>query len=288
MNLRLLLLTAYVSLLISCKEKGPLIDFGTGIKTTDTTYIAVTETPQLRNILIEDFTGVSCPPCPLGHATLKAILAKYPGRIVITGNHIFGFTQARPIPDVSRQDFRTQDATDIAAAFGGVSFMPAAIVDRIPDITGTYVQSRASWISNVDARISVAAPLNINVTTNWDEQQRKVQARIKLSYTQSISKKHSLTIAVIENEIIDAQETSTHIDTFYTHNDVLRDIVTLTSGVPVLDTIQVKQAGRVFERTISIDLNPAWKRENCKIVAFVHYMEDTDKSVVQAIEVEIK
>ena len=261
---------------------------GTGLKTSDTTYLTTPQAPQQRNVLIEDFTGVSCPPCPTGHAKLKAILAKYPGRIVITGNHIFGFAQAKPIDKVSRQDFRTQDATDIANAFGSVAFMPSAIIDRVPDGSSNYVQSQATWIGSVDARVNEAAPVNITITKQYNDQQRSVQARIRLDYTQAVSKPHNLTIAIIENEIVDAQETGSGIDTFYTHNDVLRDVATLTTGVPVLDSITVKQPGRVFERSITINLDPAWNAAKCRIVALVHYSDAIDKSVLQAAETEVK
>ena len=283
----LFLFTLSCTGLSACMEKGPIIDFGTGVKSTDTTYVSAAESPQPRNILIEEFTGVSCPPCPQGHSALKNIIAKYPDRIVVIGNHIFGFAQAKPISGLSKQDFRTQDATDISTLMGSVSYMPAAVIDRISDGSG-YIQPRANWVSAVDTRINQVAPVNISITKTWNDQQRTVQARIKLAYTQAVSKKHNMTIAVIENEIVDAQETSTGIDSFYTHNEVLRDIVTLPTGVSVLDSIATKQPGRVFERSISINLDAKWNADKCRIVVFVHNNDGADKTVLQAAEVAVK
>ncbi len=271
-----------------CREKGSSVILQPAVSTADTTYVAAVETPQLRNVLVEELTGVSCPPCPQGHADLKFLQGKYPGRVIVLANHVFGFPQANPVSGASKGDFRTQEATDLFGIFGGVPFMPAALIDRVPDAQGGYTIPRSAWFGSVDARIAVAAPVNLSITKTWEEQSRTVQARVKLAYTSAVSAKHNMTIAVIESDLVDAQKYPTEIDTFYTHNHILRDIVTPTVGTAVLDSIGTKQAGRIFDRSISITLKPEWNADNCKIVAFVHYADATDRSVLQAVETEVK
>ena len=75
----------------------------------------------------------------------------------------------------------------------------------------------------------------------------------------------------------------------YIHNQILRKIFTATSGSPVLDSIATKVAGRVYQRVINIDIDPAWKPENCRIIAFISNNEPgNDKEVLQAAQIKLK
>lgn len=272
----------------SCTEKGIVIDRGSGVASVDTTYLAATESPQQRHVLVEEFTGVSCPPCPQGHEALKFLQQKYPERVVVIGYHIFAFPQANPVTGASRQDFRTQDATDIGSYFGGVGSMPVASIDRVPANATEFLVSRPSWNARVDERIVVPSDVNLSLTSNYTEASRTCSLKVSLAYTKAISRPHNLVVAVIENDIIDAQKKALEIDTFYTHQEVLRDIVTPVSGVVVLDSIASKQPGRVFVKTFPVTLTETWNDRNCRVVAFVYYTDGTERTVLQAAEVRVR
>ena len=287
-DIKIISFSVFFVLLIGCKEKGPLIDFGSSTQSTDTTYMASPETPMSKNVLIEEFTGVSCPPCPGGHDAVASIRGQYPARIIVIANHVFNFPQAAPVAGVSKNDFRTQFATDLGSYFGGVSAMPQAVIDRVPDNANAYLQGRGVWSDAVANRINTVPPLNLYLTSTYDETQRKAKLKLKIAYTKDINIKHNLTIAITESNIIDAQENGLKIDTFYTHNYVLRNIITLTTGTSILDSIPDKKPGRVIERIYDIDIDPAWNVNNCKAVAFVHYNGTASKEVLQVVETSVK
>ncbi|HEY1032104.1 MAG TPA: Omp28-related outer membrane protein [Flavipsychrobacter sp.] len=272
---------------ISCTEKNTAINLSPSLTSTDTTYLASTETAQQKNVLVEEFTGVSCPPCPSGHAIVKSLKQQYPDRIVVIANHVFNFPQAEPVKGLSKQDFRTEDATAVGRLFGSVSYMPAAVIDRLAK-GSDYLLTTTEWSAAVTSQIAKKADINLYLSTTFDEARKVASVKVKLVYTKPMADKHALTLAVAESNIIDAQKTQQAIDTFYTHNYVLRDIATPVSGTPIMENLTTKEAGRVIERTFEIPINEKWQPDNCKIVAFIHSNDGAKKDVFQSAEVNLK
>jgi hypothetical protein len=113
---------------------------------------------------------------------------------------------------------------------------------------------------------------------------RKIIGRESLSM---FEKNKDSIIAIYENNLVDAQEYPSYIDSNYTFKHVLRDVITPVGGAYVLDTIAIKASGLVFEKTTLYTLPAKWKAANCKIVAFVHDAAAT-KEVYQVIEKSVK
>jgi len=273
--------------LYSCEEKGVVIDFDDSVK-EDTTYVTTPETAQAKTVLIEEFTGVSCPPCPAGHEAVKAIKNQHSNKIVVVAYHILNFPQADPIKNLSKQDFRTQDATDVGnTIYQGVSLMPAAGMDRTP-YNGQMLLSRTLWSNAVNELIKKPSYLNIHINPVYDPVPKEATVKVKISFTQAVQKKLVLNICLIEDSIIDAQKTLLTIDTFYTHNYVLRDVISPLNGIPFLENISTKEAGRVYERTVKFVVTDGWNVEKCKLVAYVSVNESPNLEVLQAAWIKLK
>lgn len=282
---------AVIGTLISCEEKGPLINTGGGVS-EDTTYMATVEAKQNRMSLIEEFTGASCAPCPKGHKLIygeSGIKSQHPNQVAVIAYHIFDFNQAEPVHDKSKYDFRTADASDVGKTiFGGIVQMPIAGVDRTSE-NNTYLYSTGAWSNKVSTDLTKGTPVNITITSTFNATTREVVAKVKVAYTADVNKKQNLTLAIIENKIIDAQKSLDQQEPIldYEHNSVLRDIITPFYGSPVLDSLATKTAGRVYERTFRFNVKDTWKVENCQLVAFIHNNEGNDKEVIQAAEVHV-
>lgn len=278
----------------SCKEVGPTIDFGTPVEdstfTEDSTYTTTPEAPTARKMLAEEFTGVSCPPCPNGHAAMRAIKTKLNGNLVIIGYHIFNYAQADPVKDPdhkSKYDFRTDDATEVAnSLFGGLGGLPEATFDRA-EFNSKLLLDRLQWGGASDARAAITSPVNIHITSVFDEATREATVTVKLAYTASVSMKQSLTLAVLEDSIIDVQKSLTGIEDNYVHEHVLRDIVTTVRGTQIPDKVNPKVPGRVYEKTFKVPIKSDWHEKHCEIVAFVTNDEATDRTVVNAEQAKL-
>jgi hypothetical protein len=287
--LRFLAVPAALILLASCQEKGPKVDFFP--PPVDTAYAAPVEAQQARTVLIEEFTGVTCPQCPAGHQTLKALYQADTSRIAIIGIQPIGNAQSRPYDKdgvKTRFDNRTQAGTDVGSTiYGGILSLPQAGIDRISNngsISGLF--GRGDWGAKFAERKGVAAKANITIKALYDPSDRRAAITVRVAYTSDVTYAQRLTVAMTENEVVDVQETATsHIDD-YDHEHVLRDILTNPAGSAILSGQSFIPAGQVYERTFiySVPDGKGWNPEHCRIVAYVCNNGTDNQEVIQAAE----
>lgn len=267
-----------------CKEIGPEITLrGNDKAISDTSYIeSPIATPELKNVVIEEFTGVRCPNCPQGHQIIKSIKQTNPDRIVAVSLHPINSLGA-PY-SFSVQDFRTQQAQSLFDYFGQIGLQPAASIDRMKfSGENAVLLDKNKWTGYVNQQLSVATPINVNVEPIYDSVTRELTAVIELHYTQSIAEENRLTVAITESEIVTAQLDGSVIDTFYTHKDIMRTFLTALQGDQITATTV---AGRVVRKVYKVTLDALWKPENMKLTAYVHQFNNI-KNVYQGKEVEI-
>lgn len=279
----------------SCSEIGPTINGLNGEEVAkgdiDTAYTADIEAPQTKKVLVEEFTGVSCPPCPNAARLLKSLNEQVNGNLVIIAYHIFNYPQANPVEKdgekLSKYDFRTEDATEVGSSiFGGISALPQAGFDRTPVNGGIGITSGA-WSATAENRVKETVPVNIHLTTTYDEATSSGTVLVKLAYTETVTVKENITLAIVEDSIVDAQKDGLQILKEYTHKHVLRDIITPVIGTPVPPKVEPKEAGKVYETSFSFAIKEDWHVEHCHIVAFVNRDDASDRSIVQAAETKI-
>lgn len=284
----------------SCKEKGVKIDFSEKKDIGDTTYVAAVEPAELRKVLIEEFTGANCPNCPDGHDKVKAIQEANPNRVVGIAYHTFFFDKPgsifRPVDKLngvkSKYDFRDSTATDIGTVFyGSLNQIPVGGIDRIL-LGGTSADKRqigrANWAVETNTRLALPAPANLHLTSSYDSVKNEVSLSVKIAYTKSVATKNVLSLGIAENKIIDAQTFPDEEVPDYEHNHVLRKFLTPFNGNAVIDSISVKEPGRVYEYYYKFTPAPNWKLENCSVFAFLSNNEADNKEVLQAAEVPLK
>lgn len=280
----------------SCEEKGPIIDFGAKAFAFDTSFIAPVEAVAPRMVLIEEFTGVTCPNCPLGQKDLAAFDAANPGRLAIMSLEIIGQTQTKPVDEhgvKTKNDNRTQAGTDLSSGiYGANNSIPVAGIDRVP-VAGNMLLGRGSWAAQINSRLATVAPANISLKSSYDAGTNKATLKVHVAYTSPVALGQKLTVALIESGIVDAQllpfGDTADVAANYVHNHVLRDILTAPVGSAILSDQTTKVAGQVYERTFvytlpATVLNP----DNCHFVAFVANDAGNNKEVVQAATTHLK
>lgn len=280
----------------SCKEIGPTIAGpGDGAAAgEDTAYMADVEAPQAKKVFAEEFTGVSCPPCPNGHQEMASIKSQLNGNLVIVGYHIFNYPQADPVKKdgqlLSKYDFRTEAATEVGnVIFGGVGQLPVAAFDRL-DNSGEKLINRP-WSNTGISAANNPSSVNIHITNSYNDSSKEATIIVKLAYTSDVDIKQNLTLLVVEDSIIDAQKTlnppPNEIIKEYVHEHVVRDFITPTYGTPIPEKANPKVAGKVYERTFKYTLDEAWHPEHCYIVAVVNNDAAGNRTVMQAEEVKL-
>lgn len=280
---------AAVTLLLfcqACKEVGPNVDLGTVQNLNDTTYLLSNiQTPQTKNVLIEEFTGVKCANCPTGHQLVKDLKNTYPDKVIGIALH----SNFLGSPYTGSPDLRNAKAEDLISStnYGPLSEKPTAIIDRTYNAAiSSYLQGKNLWANAVAAQISKTTPVNIAITKAFDDNTRELKVQIVAQFTDAVAENCRLVVALTEDSIVAEQlqpDGSTH-DPNYIHLEVLRDFLTANVGNS-FGTPGDK--GRVFIRNFTTTLNSSWKEKHMHIVAYIQ-KNTTSKEVLQTIEEKVK
>ena len=271
MKHKLLLPLLVASLLYGCKEvpitiPSGAVDPGTG--------------PDQRKVLVEELTGVRCPNCPDGTATLVALGDQLGENLIVVSVHAApGYDQ--PYPE-SQYDFRTTDGDIMADYIGLASFFPTAAINRriVPPETEPYLP-RQIWAGIIDEDLGKDPVMNIALETNYNAASRDLGVTVTLTPRNTLSGEHRLTVLITQDSIQDVQKKGLEKIPDYYHRHVLRDVITQATGDVISNPLISNIA---IEKKFSITLPAGWNEKHCSIVAFVHHGSTPDKEVLQVEE----
>ncbi len=285
-----------------CKEVPPTITFGASAA-KDTTYV-ITPVPatDAHNVLIEEFTGESCSNCPAAHAGLDANASVIGGTTFVISYYENSSAPINIPPSGAYFDFRNDKASTILAsaifttnADNTYPNLPGGGVDRAPVTSGTPTYLGASaWSGLIATRAAATDSLNLAVASVFSMGVATITATI--TYTQAVSTPQNLSIAIVEDSIIDYQEQPLGvIDSTYLFKDVFVDMVTpVPFGDAILDTLATKEAGRVLKKVYTYTVPTSFAKgivtpARCRVIAFVHQPSGAspDFHVIQSAQAKL-
>ena len=224
----LIIFSVTAMLFNSCEEQGPFIDFNdVEVSISDTCYVAALATPQPRNVLMEEFTGLKCPNCPEGHVASQQIADNNPGRIVEV-RIVNYFLDPH---NLAIEDYQIEEGEQINQLIGPITAWPKAGIDRKLFSGQTEILlNRTVWVTATNEQLSLTTPVNIEIANTYDNTNDTVEIRVTLSFTEEVSDQLFLSILLTESNIIDVQDDAGGTIQNYTHKHMLRDYVTSTNG----------------------------------------------------------
>ncbi len=295
---------AFLTLLAfhACKEEPPYINYNPLNLSFDSTYIDPTPAvPQKRAILFEDFTGVQCVNCPAAQQIIHKLDTIYQGQLNAVALHpnltSLGLN-VRPIPGKSRYDFRTNAAADICTQIlGSLGSLPRGCVDRVrfsgqPEI---YFSS-TDFEAKVAERLNMAPLAPVNITLKAIEtglNPNEIGIDITIRYTQTQNDSNLLSIMLLQDSVIDAQEKQEGAQVYtiddYVHMHLQRDMFTNHTGDLLnKDENTTLVQGRVFQkRYIITNDNALADKKHLSALAFVH-KSGSNKEVLQSAKIYFK
>ena len=240
---------------------------------------------QLHRVLLEDITGVRCTNCPSGHELASTIASNNGGRVEIVSIHSGSF--AVPF-SFSYYDFNADcpEGTTIDNWLGPSSSWPCAAIDRkiFSGETALFL-STTKWAGYVAQELSSDTPVvSIDINKNYNGSSRTLNVSLNLHYNNTESVANYFTIYLVEDSLIDPQSNDTpspvHIDTFYTHMNVLRHVLTAYNGQVISGATtsgnDITTAN--YSYVLPANINPL----HCRVVAFVSEF-GTNKNVLQVM-----
>ena len=232
----------------------------------------VSTTPENRNAILEEFTGVNCGFCPQGHAIANGIKANNPDDFFVINVHSGGFANPGP----GQPDFRTPfgQALDNQANVAGY---PAGTINRtlFPSFSqnpGGTAMSRNRWNSATNQILAQPSYVNVGVEAEIDVDTNLLTVHVEAYYTgDSPEGTNKLNVALLQNNTLGPQAGGNMGDE-YVHMHRLVHLLTGQWGIDINTTTQGSFVDETFTYTIPADYNgiPADIYEaEMEVVAFI-------------------
>jgi len=268
--------------------------------------LIVDTVPQNKKAVLEEFTGIHCVFCPDGHYIAQQIKNLYYEDVSLINLHTGGYAS----PNQGEPDFRIMESDSIAA-ISNLAGYPAGTVNRhqFPMTQGGgTAMSRGDWMDAVQDIITQPAYLNVGTQVIHDTANQTLIVDVEVYYTDStpvdgfgFSPVNYINVALTQDSVVGPQTGAQSYNPAgivpgpwqpsYSHQHMLRDMVTGQWGDPITNGGQTLPGHFVFRRYIYELPNPPFindvmiKVEHLKAVAFV--TESIHGEIISADECEI-
>lgn len=280
-----ILISTILFITYSCKEVDVLVKSTAQTTLIDSTFIASTvEATTPKVIIIEEFTGVRCINCSVGHSTAASIKTANPNRVITIAHHS---TFLDPPYPFSYHNLTSTKSEAISQFLGPVNAKPTAAIDRKLFIgESSKILDLAKWSNKTNEQIALTSPVNIHLESVYNTADTSTLLTFTAHFTQAVSDPLKFTIMLNETDIVTAQLMTTgSVDTNYVHEHVMRDIVTDNEGNS-LGTATITP-GRVFIKQYKVKLNQEWDMDKVSVVAFIH-KTGASYEILQGAEIPVK
>jgi len=275
-----------VTMLFACKEVPPFINYNPPVELSKDTCYVTEDIPeaQMKNVLVEDVSGVRCVNCPEAADIAHAIDLKHPGRVVVATLHPTSY--ANLTTPHGTDTFNTQEAENIYQnLIAGAQGLPTGAISR-RKFTGesAIAINPAKWSAYADQVILETSPVNLELNANVDLNSRIVELDVTTTFTEADPTPVYLTIMVLESEIVQPQSKKSGVDDAYVHEDILRFTYTDYSGLRISDA---PERGLKCEKSFDIEIPEEINLEHTTIAVVVNKIDTDNKEILQCNEVNL-
>jgi len=260
-----------------------------GFSTLSFAQIPVDTMPHNKNVLLEEYTGVTCTACPQGHIEINNLIATYPNKVFAAGLHSasVGHTTpygndenlARTFPDLLRPK--------IFNLFG----IPGGIINRRMNNGGVeffifnpYSTYHSKIDSAINTNINEASPFNIGIVANYDTVNKILYINSQTYTTINKSSTYKLHVFITQSNILVSQLDGSTVIPNYNQKHVFREIITPTWGATLYPTGTTK--GDIFNSTVTYSNSAKnYKMQDVEVLVFITDNSVTTNSKGQIVQV---
>lgn len=254
-----------ITIIPACTEKGPDIELTDEQRAfKDTTYVASTiQNQQQKHVVLEEFTGVRCVNCPEADSLITDLLNEHDNLIALS-YHNGNFA----LPYGNDRDLSCQEASKLDDFLGPVSGRPIATVDRKTfNAESELLLGTGKWANYVSQRTEASTPVNIDLTTRYEDSTRNLLVEVSVHYTSPENQTNRLTVAITESDIKTKQALGQgEKDSAYIQEHVLVHTLTSAKGTTLNESLE---EGRTITKSYEKKMPEEWVAPNCQVVAFV-------------------
>jgi hypothetical protein len=254
------------------------------------TQVNVSTTPENRNAVIEEWTGIYCGYCPSGHVAVDQAIASNPGDVIALNIHTGSYAD----PSGGDPDFRTTDGDENASLFT-ISGYPASTLNR-RTIGGsqTYHPAESNDANKVPQVISEVSEVNMHITATVDIVTRVLNVDVEYYYTADApNSTNFMYVALLQNHVEGPQSGGAQFNPTavlpngnYDHTHMLRDFISPVWGDTINTTTTGATAIMSYTQTLPMDINGvALELANLEIAAFINDGNQANGDILTGLSV---
>lgn len=240
----------------------------------------VSTVAQNRKILIEEFTGVGCTYCPLGHLSANNVADSYPGRVFIINIH-----QGRLATGLT-PDLTTSYGDALFNQTGAGGYPSGTISRHLFPNNNTLAIDYSRWSMVAPDMLDLPSYVNVGAKASIDWATRKLTVDVEIYYTAKPDvTSNFVNVALLQDNIIGYQNGMDKnpdqvIDGQYRHMHALRDFLTGQWG----DEITGLEAGKLIKKTYEKVLPESINDVDLKLedLSVVVYIAESRKEIMNA------
>lgn len=221
--------------------------------------LPVSTSPENKNVVLEEYTGIYCVFCPDGHKKANNLKNNNPGDVVLINYHIGNYANPRN----NDPDFRTTMGT-LMTSGAGIAGYPAGSVNRrvFPQYSqqqGGMAMSRNSWANAASTILAEPSYVNMAMDGYVDLGTRQVTLDVEVYFTATAATATRLFIVLTQNEIEGPQTGGSSYNPSqmrngkYIHGHMFRDVITSRHG-DLIDTTGGKLVKFTYNYTLPDDV----------------------------------
>lgn len=231
----------------------------------------VAEGEDLRNILLEDYTGMRCTNCPAAAEKIVNLQGTFGERLIAVSIHAGSFS--RPI---GPYDLRCEAGNEYNAYFK-VTENPSGVINRAAYNKGLVLDFN-QWDEVLDKAPQKTTVAMKKPLVAYDAGARTFTVGIELKSLENHSS-YSLILWLVEDKVVTPQETPDGRVNDYVQRHVLRGALNGVWGETI--SLNPSEGYQLFDKG-EYTLEESFKAEDCSIVALV--CNEQTKEVVQVAE----
>lgn len=238
--------------------------------------LPVSTDAEMKNVVLEEFTGIYCGYCPQGHAVANGIYDANTEDVVVINVHAGSYAN----PNGTDPDFRTPFG-DAIANQSDLTGYPAGTVNRqvfsgMGMNAGGTAMGRDKWAAASSTVLTESSYVNVALEGTLDVNTRLLTVDVETYFSGTAPSSVKLNVAILQSHIAGTQSgASGNADQvlengLYEHNHMLRHLMTGQWGETISTTTQGSTATNQFTYTLPADLNGIpYELGNIEIVAFI-------------------
>jgi hypothetical protein len=261
------------------------------INPDDTLFFVDSVFVQVKQVMLEDFTGHRCVNCPTAAVLLNGMLEELHPRLVSYTVHAGNF--ANPVPNSPFEtDLRSPLSERLFSDYG-IFANPIGMIDRI-EFNGLIQIFTDSWQSVVTQQLQNLNSADLKLKNTFYPKTNTVLVDANIDFLADLDGNYHLVVYLVEDGIVSPHlnnNPSVGPDTLWNfkHHNVLRAAVNAAYGERLNITEDIV-SGQSFSKSYTFQLDEAWVASNCNIIAYIGKYDDVLNllDIIQVAELGIK